>query len=283
MSSKKSRNGFIPPVPIEKFKIDRFYVEDLDMDNPKAKAQGIAFPKYDHRKYNPTNVTMCTKWMKISSYGIPRSTADDDENNYYNEDKQRSFLKFPIDPEQENCVALGNVLAQIDDELSSKKFKKKLFRNINDDDNIYKMFKHTKTVRLPKKQLGKKNKTTKKYDGPPIPYCKFRFAMDWDTKKLLTRVFVCDNMDDEGTPVDTETLEQMEKYVGWGCDVQIIFTINKLWAAKTPDDDNKCGYGITLKILQMRVIPRSTSSSKEQFKKNRFGSKYESDSDSGSD
>ena len=114
-------------------------------------------------------------------------------------------------------------------------------------------------------------------------YCKLIFDLNWDTKEIVTKVFECestDNEEDEGTEVETKTLSQMEKYVGWGCYVRMILRFNKLWAAKTPDNDDKCGYGVTMKILQMQVVPRSISSSKEQFKKNRFGSKYRDDSGS---
>nr|QBK89340.1 MAG: uncharacterized protein LCMiAC02_04350 [Mimivirus LCMiAC02] len=280
-SSKKSSRDFIPPVPIKKFDPNRFSVKKLDMDNPKAKAQGIGFPEYEHKRYEPTNVIIITDWMHISNYGIPRSTADDPDNNYYDKDTQRSFLKCPIDTQQPACVVFGNKLKELDVKLSSKKFKKKLFRNIDPDvPDMYKMFKYTKIVRLPKVQLGKNKNKNKKFDGPPVEYCKLRFDMDWNTKEIETRVFVCENTEDEGKEVETKTLAQMEKYVGWGCDVRMIIMFNKLWAAKTPDNDDKCGYGVTMKICQLLVIPRSSSSSKEQFKKNRFGSKYRDESGS---
>ncbi len=262
-----------PPVHCSKFKIKKFGLTDLDIDNERVKSQCIAYPRY-----GDSNAVFKTSFIKLTQYGIPQSTAGKPET-YYDTPESRSFLKVPFDPEQTGCQELRGMCEQIDTYMQKKKNKQPLFTPVTP--NAYKSFEYQPLVRTPP-PLDEFSKKNPKYnpDRVRFQYCKMKFDIDYITKNLKTVVFRRDSMEDKPVKVEgIKTVADLDDLISWGSEVRVIGMFNKMWAAKKPlvQGMKMKRYGITMKIIQIEVIPREHSSLHAQF------SSYGFDSDSDSD
>ena len=116
--SNKSKN---PTVSFTSFESERLTFTDLE-ENERSKGQKIAYPRYDHPKLGKDQpLFLQFPWITLSTYGVPRI------GEYYPDDKSRSFVKVPIDPDDEEVMALVSKLKKLDERLGSDDFKKEAF------------------------------------------------------------------------------------------------------------------------------------------------------------
>ena len=108
-------------VPFEKFEPERLTFTDLE-ENDRSKGQLISYPRYNHPVKGENQPLMLqASWSKLFTYGVPRA------GEYYKTDYDRSFLKLPIDSDNQQQMELVSKLEAIDELYGSEKKKKQMF------------------------------------------------------------------------------------------------------------------------------------------------------------
>jgi len=201
------------------------------------------------------------------------------------EDKDRTFLKIPLDKSQESCVQLENMLLELDN--YNTKNTNKIFKNFAASKNIdaskaSKLFTYQPAVRTPQADDddiqevtdGKSSTNNSKPKTERFKYCKMQFNTDYPEKNITSQIFIrTEGPEPKITAVKPKTPSDLEELgLVWGSKVRMIVMVNKLWAAKAKHQVTQTrSYGITMKIMQMEIIPRERSSSiKDQFAKYAF-------------
>jgi len=82
-------------------------------------------------------------------------------------------------------------------------------------------------------------------------YCTMKFSIDWDTKKINTGFFLNNGV--TACKLQINSYNDLRTHIAPGCRVKIIFSINKIWATKTPHQNT---FGLGLKVLQMEIFPK---------------------------
>jgi len=248
---------------------------EIDYALNERSAQSLSFPKYLYQHLGKDGqFVFLTEQISLTQYGIPSLGL------FYPEDSKRSFIKIPIDPNQPNCVQLGNMLKQIDEIASSDKTKNFIFGkmaknygynkichdpadmeeiDLDDDydDHYNKKPALKKPVKFPyfKAKLGKKDLNTGEYEFDTKVYLK----ESNDDNKTLTEL-----------PVTCMT--DLDKYIIFGSKVRLLIYMNKLWAdkAKGPGYPYK-KYGIGFKIIQIEIeMPVKNLTFREAFQEYAF-------------
>lgn len=196
-----------------------------------------------------------TPEFTISQYGIPPL------GDFAKTDADRTTLKLPLDPEQEECTQLESlVFGLLDKHMEDPATQKELFKDPKLE-KVRKSFKYKSIVREPQESntLEDPKETS---DKPKRPKCKFwkaRLDTDFETGRIITSVFVKDpsNPDAKPTLQKVDSVTELEKYMPWGSKVRFIVMMNKLWAEKNPKNDSKNRmYGLSFKVLSIETTPR---------------------------
>ena len=240
------------PFLCENFVSQKLTFTELDMDNERCKAQGIAYPNYGDGKF-----IFQTPEFKITQYGIP-SLGD-----YYKDDKDRCFFKFPLDPSQAGCVTLEKMFSEIDKYMIknqptilgkyAKVFKyKPIVKEPAPDEDLSEIVEETETDK--KKSKAGKSSVEKK---EKMRFWRAKMDLSYPDCEILTKVYV----KGESTPVNVTTATEMNKYVPWGSSVRCIIMMNKLWAEKTKKNKEAKfrEYGLVMKVMQMESTPRENA------------------------
>lgn len=283
-SSQKKSSA---PVHCGKFDASRYSYTELEVENERNKAQMISYPRYTNTNGSDGGFVFQTDWIKFTQYGLPKKGTK--PGDYYMDDKDRCFLKVPLDRSQESCVQLENMLMEID--KYNVKNIEAILKNFADQKKVSpakaaKLFTYQPAVRSPQDDddLGEvtDGKNNSKDAGKPkterFKYCKMQFNSSYPEKTILTQVYIRDG--EKITEVSPKSATELEDLgLGWGCQVRMIVMINKLWAAKSANQQTKTrSYGVSMKIMQLEIIPREKQGSiKEQFSRYAFIDEEESD------
>lgn len=211
---------------------------EIDIYNEYNKSQGISYPMYDNKYF-----IFKTGDIKITQYGLPCL------GDYYKTDFQRCFIKVPLDPQQQNCVYLSDMLDKVFKYVVDN--RKKIFGKF--DDLIGKF------VPLVKKPhsfvLDEDDKKNKKLENKfhKMNHCKFKFNKKFPSGEIKTPIFLNENGQIKKLNITTAT--ELSEYLKFGSTFQAIVKVDKLWMDKHPNDEDGRNVGITLKILQMEITP----------------------------
>jgi hypothetical protein len=274
-NSKNSKKS-VPPVKCANFDSSCLSFTDLDIDNERNKAQMISYPRYTHQKHGESSYIFQTDWIQLTQYGLPKKGSE--PGDFYMNDTDRTFLKIPLDPEQESCQHLQDMLLKVDDYIETNKadiFKTFAASKKTTGVKAAKLFTYQPIVRKPQdeNEFGETIVDDKKKEK--FLYCKMQFNTSYPEKDITSMVFIRDENDKtqkSNVPATVSSATDLEN-VGlvWGSKVRMIVMVNKLWAAKAKDNNGSRRFGVTMKILQMEVIPREKSGSiKEQFTRYAF-------------
>jgi len=206
--------------------------------------QSIAFIKYNKKQL----LTVKTEPIRITSYGIPQ--LDKNGAHFYPMDKQRHFIKIPLDPDQNSCIKLKKLLQKMDEYFGSKQFRKILFGTKYFDKYQYQL-----SVRTKQAYPDSDDYDSDDDDSPPSKnkkiypdYCKVVFMGDrnqMNISTILTRY-------NKNIPVRTVT--DMEQYVKWGSTYTFCIHIYKIWANTSPvHGATKKLYGLGLKMKEIII------------------------------
>lgn len=239
----------------DKFEQSRLSFTELNEGNNKQK---LAFVRYDHPTLGEgQQLLLQFPWQKIFSYGVPRL------GEYYKEDKDRDFLKFPIDLSNSEMKTLYDELQSFQERMSSEEMRKELFGS------KWKKYKFIDVVRTPL--------IDEDDEGPEKPpFMKLKLDTAWPDGEMKTKVYSSTQMektdssgkvvkDSNGNPVMTrkrellevETVTDFADKVRYMSNVRIIARPVKLWAQdpKLPEPN----FGVTFKIFKIEVEPSSSN------------------------
>jgi len=264
-----------------KFDPKRINFTDLE-ENARSKGQKIAYVRYRDEKKGDQTLLLQTPQIELNTYGIPR------KGEYYNDDKQRSFIKVPLDTENSESGILYNKLSELDTLLESDEMKIKIFGSLKKA----KGYKYQTIVRENAPTTiednsdsdesdgeGSKNETTQQQTYPRPPYFKAKLNLDYESGNITTKVF---KLSPNSTREDMSitTLDQLETLVTFRSSIRMIVMPNKLWALKTFDGKR---YGLSFKIMHLEVEPVERSSLKQFFDNDAFVDSDDDDDDNDND
>lgn len=269
MSTKKvqknaTNNNSTKAMNIRTFNPTTFTISDWMEDKENKQSQHIAFPRV-----NETVPVFELPEFKMTTYGV---TPVDGKYTTSEDDQKRLNVKFPIDPEQKECMEINKFFKVIDDEMTtthsgvySKKHKKfkpnyvPIVKDPNatqggdDDDDDDEDEEETKKV---------EPETKSKY--PRHNYFRAKVDQDYKDKKIRTLLFFGDESElvdgkIQYKQVPFDHINDLAKLLRLGCRVKMIVSICKLWAQKA---GSKKGVppdaGLSLKIKQIRITGRKS-------------------------
>ena len=111
-SKKSNKRKSVPPVQCANFKGANLSYTEMEIENERNKAQMISYPRYTHPS-GENSLIFQTDWIELTQYGLPRK--GENPGDFYMNDTDRTFLKMPLDPNQQSCVDLESMLQAIDD------------------------------------------------------------------------------------------------------------------------------------------------------------------------
>ena len=198
--------------------------------------------------------------------------------NSYDTVEKKSVISIPNNTNNAESIAYFKIFKDLDAILGSDEFKKRIFGknskkakyspivkvptakddNANDDDDDDDDAKKSKS-----KKKGKGDKKDEKPREPPMEYITTKFDLDYDTKKIKTKIYKLAE-DEKGklTPeceINAETIEDVKKHIKFRTQVLPIILVTKIWSdqkvtkIELPDNTKVevMKYGATLTLLQL--------------------------------
>jgi len=226
----------------DKFESDRLSFTPLE-DNERSKGQKIAYPRYNHPTFGEDQPCFIQgPWMTMSHYGVPQL------GEYYKEDKDRAFVKCPLDMTDENIVKMVEELQKVDEKYSSESFKKESFGK------HAKKYTYQPIIRQP---------VSDEDDEVTRPaYMKLKLDLTWPECNVKTEVIkseLLENGKRAREPIQVETVGDFASNVNYLCKFRPIFRPVKMWAHQQKMKDPQ--YGIVFKLIKVEVEPNKTGNS----------------------
>jgi hypothetical protein len=226
-------------------KFQDFNVADLTFtkfeENERSKAQNLAFPRYKDTQ----RLMLQGPWIDMNAYGVPQL------GEYYKTDKDRAFIKIPLDLSNPEVKEFYEKLETIDEMMNSKEFKTQQF---GAKANKYKYA--YPICRVPMEEEEEEDEKKKKYPRPP--YMKVKLDATWPETKILTQVYTS-VMKDGKREREKQTVESVDDFanvVRYLSKIRPIIQPVKAWCEKK----GKMGkdyleYGMTFKLIKIEVEP----------------------------
>uniref|UniRef100_A0A6C0HUF9 Uncharacterized protein n=1 Tax=viral metagenome TaxID=1070528 RepID=A0A6C0HUF9_9ZZZZ len=232
-------------------KFQDFNASDLSFtkfeENERSKAQNLAFPRFKESQ----RLMLQGPWIDMNAYGVPQL------GEYYKTDKDRAFIKIPLDLNNPEVKEFYEKLQSIDELMSSKEFKAQQFGD------KAKKYKYAYPIcRVPIDDDEDEDKKKSKYPRPP--YMKVKLDATWPETKILTQVFTSVMKDGkrEREKQEVESVDDFANVVRYLSKIRPIISPVKAWCEKK----GKMGkdfleYGITFKLVKVEVEPHVGNSS----------------------
>jgi hypothetical protein len=237
------------------FDIKRLAFKYVNTDNKDA-TQINCFPKYKYEGdvgngvlRDGDNFIFTSDPITLTKGGIPSL-----DEKWRKSDADRMFFWLGYDKSQPECVALFNVLREVDTymlkEINENKNSKKILAKLSSGkETALKNLQYTPAVKLSPTRDdddddddGKKddNKNAKKYE--PYERVKVRFSTKFDEslgpndpKEINTVVFV----KDKEKPERVSTPTDIAKLLYWNCTAKFVLAFSKIWIQTS--NEKKCG------------------------------------------
>jgi DNA polymerase III gamma/tau subunit len=282
--SYKTKSATKPPAfEVSKFNIEKFSVsltpEAVTKQDAakKPKMPYYAIPKYayvvkgnsDDGKEVIAQPVCMTGDIKLVAYGIPQNQKNlaEGEEPYYPTEKDRSFFKIPLDPEQLACAELLEMVQSLDEYMVNGKNKKKLLSGVPED-------------RISKYEYSALNKEpSEKMKEPRYNFLKVHLDVDYETGEIMTQLFV-KQPNGKNEVQQITCLKDVEKYFRWGCTFRCAIMVQKMWASKAKMM-NKYSYGLGAKCMQIIIKEPGAggNSTKDAYRSFMFDDEGEVDSE----
>ena len=224
------------------FEADRLTFTTLE-ENERSKGQKIAYPRYNHPTLGEGQPLFIQgPWMTLFNYGVPTL------GEFYKEDKDRAFVKVPLDMSNPEIVKMADEFKKIDDILGHEDFKKENFgKNA-------KKHEYQSIVRSP---LSDEDEEVTR-----PAYMKLKLDLTWPDSNVKTEVFsseLLDNGKRERKKIDIDTVTDFATHMPYMCKFRPVFRPVKMWAHQSKMKDP--GYGIVFKLIKVEVEPSKNSNS----------------------
>ena len=219
------------------------FTEWNDGDKMKVKGnQRMAF----HRYNDGETLRLQLPWMKIFKHGIP------DIGEFYATDKDRSFLKMPIDVSDTESRVLYDKLIEFDKLMNTESFKTKYFGKKS------KKFTYIPVV-----------KNTEELDEERPPWMKLKIWLGYPDEDIRTQVLhseLKENKKRTRTEIKIDTVGDFKDNVSYRSNVRLMIQPSKLWAQSENLKDPT--YGIAWKMLAVEVDPQTLQTGLSQSNDN---------------
>ncbi len=232
-------------------KYQDFNAKDLTFtkfeENERSKAQNLAFPRYKETQ----RLMLQGPWIDMNAYGVPQP------GEYYKTDKDRAFIKIPLDLNNPEVKEFYDKLQSIDELMCSKEFKAQQFGD------KAKKYKYAYPIcRVPIEDEDEEDEKKKKYPRPP--YMKVKLDATWPETKILTQVYTS-IMKDGKREREKQNVESVDDFAGvvrYLSKIRPIIQPVKAWCEKK----GKMGkdyleYGVTFKLIKVEVEPHVSGTS----------------------
>jgi hypothetical protein len=223
----------------DKFEAERLTFTPLE-DNERSKGQRIAYPRYNHPTLGENQPLFIQgPWMTLDNYGVPQI------GEYYKEDKDRAFLKMPLNLEDKEIVKMVDELKKLDEKYDSDEFKNENFGA------KAKKYKYQATVRTTEDEDAEVQRPS---------YMKLKLDLTWPECNVKTEVIkseLLDNGKRVREPISVETVSDFANNVNYMCKFRPIFRPVKMWAHQKNMKDP--AYGIVFKLVKVEVEPNKNS------------------------
>jgi uncharacterized LabA/DUF88 family protein len=227
----------------DKFEASRLGFTPLE-DNERSKGQKIAYPRYNHPTLGENQPLFIQgPWMTMFNYGVPSL------GEYYKEDKDRAFLKCPLDMNDPEVVKMVEELKKVDETYGSEKFKVDSFGKHS------KKYEFQSIIRYP---LVDEDAEEDQVAKPP--YMKFKLDLTWPDCNVKTEVIKSELLDSGKRvrePLEIETVGDFAGHVNYMSKFRPIFRPVKMWAHQQKMKDPQ--YGIVFKLVKVEVEPNKNS------------------------
>jgi len=227
-------------------KFQDFNAKDLTFtkfeENERSKAQNLAFPRYKETQ----RLMLQGPWIEMNAYGVPQL------GEYYKTDKDRAFIKIPLDLNNPEVKEFYDKLQTIDEMMNSKEFKAQQFGD------KAKKYKYAYPIcRVPMEDEDE-DEEKKKSKYPRPPYMKVKLDATWPETKILTQVYTSVMKDGkrEREKQEVESVDDFGNVVRYLSKIRPIIQPVKAWCEKK----GKMGkdfleYGLTFKLIKVEVEP----------------------------
>jgi hypothetical protein len=166
-------------------------------------------------------------------------------------DRERGKLKVPLLLDNPETKKFHELLTAIDKKCEDDKEK------IWGDKKKANVYKYQHMVRQPPEDPDAPE------DAPVKPdYITLKFDLDYNSGAIKTKVYL--NNDGDRSEVATPTLDDVQKHVRYKCEFRPVFSLCKLFGAKSAESDGKRKYGFGLKLKHIEVKPSQVSAQEEQ-------------------
>jgi len=240
-----------------------FDVNNLKLSTPEenkqkpdiTKYQLMSMPRYlkDGQEVIPQ---IQGPWMGLNTYGIPGKTGKGgqpilNQSGQPISDRERGKLKVPLSLDNPETKKFHELLSAIDKKCEDDKEK------IWGDKKKANVYKYQHMVRQPPEDPDAPE------DAPHKPdYITLKFDLDYNSGAIKTKVYL--NNDGDRSEVATPTLDDVQKHVRYKCEFRPVFSLCKLFGAKSAESDGKRKYGFGLKLKHIEVKPSQVSAQEEQ-------------------
>jgi len=239
-------------MPVESYK--SFDLKNLILNTPEenknkpeiTKYQLMSVPQYS-KDGKSEMAQIQGPWSNLSFYGITSKLDKNGKPRMNNagqplSDRERGKIKIPFDLDNEDSKKLYNLLCAIDKKAETEK------EQIFGDKKKASIYKYQPIVRQPAENPDAAE------DAPISPdYFVIKFDLDYNTGNVNTKLFV--NDDGDRNEINILTVDDMMKYVRYKCEFRPIFSICKLFAARSADSEGKRKFGFGLKLKMIEVRP----------------------------
>ena len=238
------------PVKYNNLDISKIKVSKLE-DNERVQSQKLSYVRYGEGD-KTDQFMLQTPEIILNTYGIPKH-----HDKWYPSDDKRSFIKVPLYDNKDESKILKQKLMEIDALYGSDDFRKKTF-----GDKFADKYEYIPLVREPQEtedddeSSNNKKKDKIKLDEPKPWYIKVKLDTEWQTNKLLTKVFVKSSEGRQEVSEDELTcIDDLLQLVNWKSTIRMILMFNKFYAMKNAPGGAKKKYGFTIKVKQLEVQP----------------------------
>jgi hypothetical protein len=222
--------------------------KDLTMtkfeENERSNGQLLGYPRY---KSDGAPLMLQGPWIKMISYGVPQL------GQYYKSDKDRTFVKIPLDLSIPEIKEFHDKLQGIDAVFESKEFKTMQFGA------KAAKYKYLPIVRSPAVDDNEDDEVDEKKNKYPRPaYIKIKLDVTWPESQVKTQVYTSIMKDGkrEREKKDVSTVDEFASIVRFLSSIRPIIRPVKGWAEKkTRVGNDYMQYGITFKLVKVEVEP----------------------------
>ena len=206
-------------IKITDLKLEYLNFEEVKVGNNNT----FVKPTYEHEDFP----CLQFPWLTLSSFGVPQ------KGQYTKEDKQRMFIKVPIE--------MGDLYSQL------MNIDEKMRKNIIDLSNLH-IFGSSLTYEY---------EPLLKYDVKQnITYIKVKLDTSYPDDKILTEVWHLG--DDTKGLCQIDNIDAFAKCVPFKSEIRMLIKVSKLWVVNKK-------YGLTITLKKIQVKPRVRQSQEVNF------------------